>query len=469
MGVLAHLPRPSTSLSSYRLPLRMLTLASLSLAVGSVWGDTQAAMRVLRDECLGCHKPGKAKGGLLLNTAEKLKAGGDSGPAVEPGKPDASLLYQVLLEEGDPHMPPKKQLAVAEVAAVKQWISAGAPWDAAVFDELPTATPVSLAPVPASYQPVLALALAPGDKTLAVAAGPRVHLHDLAQPGRPRLGSLGGLDEAVQSLAWTPDGKVLAAGGFRQIVFWDAATRQQTGRVAEKFVGQITALAITPDGHTLFAADGEAGAAGFIHRIDLDKKAVTATWKAHDDTLYALKLTADGKQLASASADKLAKLWNAADGKLISSYEGHTNHVLAVAFNQTGSQLATAGADREVKVWDVKSREQDVTLGDKKTVFTALTWTPDGKFLVAVTEKGGGAIYSDLKKHDGAQRSDTGKQVKLAAAGAMAYSVAATGDGKTVFAGGDDGQVWVWDGAGKLAGPLLVESQQPQAPATTKP
>ncbi len=441
---------------------RLLTAAFFLLASVSAQAAAEAqvsadpvkvaAMRVLRDECLGCHKPGKAKGGLLLTTREKMILGGDTGTAIVPGKAAESLLHQLVTEDGDPHMPPKKQLTPVQISALQTWIDAGAAWEAAVFDELPVANPVALSPMPAGYQPVLALALSPDEKTLAVAAGSRVHLQDLSKPGRPRIGSFSGHAEAVQSLVWTQDGKTLVTAGFRQIKLWDVPTLACTGQITDGFVGNLTTLALTADQKTLFVADGESGGAGFIHRIDLADKKVVATWKAHDDTVYSLRLAPDGKALASAGADKLAKLWNVADGKLIAIYEGHTSHVLSVAFNKDGTQLATAGADREIKVWDVKSREQDVTLGDKKTAFTALAWTPDGKALVAVTEKGGGSIFSDLKKHDGAQRSDTAKQTKLGLLSTMLYSVAITGDAKTVFAGGDDGKVWLWDREGKPTG-----------------
>lgn len=434
--------------------MRRTTLFLISLTLSSLaQAENKQAMRLLRDECLGCHKPGKAKGGLLLTTREKMILGGDSGTPVLPGKAEESLLYQVLLEDGDPHMPPKKQMKETEIAVLGAWIKAGAIWDASVFDELPKASPVALSPLPLNFQPVLALAISPDEKYLAIAAGSRVHLHDLTQVEKPRVGSLSGHDEPVQSLCWAPDGKSLFTSGFRRIKIWDIPTRQPTGEITTSLVGNITALALTPDQKTLFVADGAIGGAGFIHKINLVDKS-TQTWKAHDDTLYSLLLAPGGKVLASAAADKLAKLWNVEDGKLISIYEGHTSHVLAVAFNHDATQLATAGADREVKVWDVKSREQDVTLGDKKTVFTGLAWTPDGKSLVAITEKGSGSIYSELKKHDGAQRSDTGKQIKLTSTNTMLYSVAVTRDTKTIFAGSDDGKVWLWDQSGKQTGSI---------------
>ncbi|MDZ4289644.1 MAG: c-type cytochrome domain-containing protein, partial [Prosthecobacter sp.] len=310
--------------------------------------EAKPALRVLRDQCLGCHKPGKAKGGLLLTTREKMLKGGDSGAAIVAGKADESLIYQSVMEDGDPHMPPKKQLAASDVAALKAWINAGAAWDASVFDELPKVKPLVLSGLPKGYQPALALALSPDEKRLAVARGNVIAVHDLSKPERPLLGLLSGHTEPVQSLAWTPDGKQIISGGFRQIRLWDATTLKESAMITEQLVGPITALVTTQDGRTLFAADGEVGGAGFIHRIDVTTKKLLATWKAHDDSLYALRLSADGQRLASASADKLARLWNVADGKLVATFEGHTNHVLAIAFNKDASQIATAGADREV-------------------------------------------------------------------------------------------------------------------------
>jgi WD40 repeat protein len=430
--------------------LRIGLLAAMGMALcgSDALADTKAAMRVLRDQCVSCHKPGKAKGGLLLTTHEKMMTGGDNGTPIMPGKGADSLLYQVVLEEGDPHMPPKKQLGETEVAALKAWIDAGAVWDASVFDEAPVAKPVKLAPAPQSYQPVLAVALSPDEKLLAYSRGSSVVLIDMTKPERPITGKLeGGHTEPVQSLAWTPDGKQLITGGYQRIIVWDTLTHQQVRTLNGPLLGSITALAVDKPGDTLFAGDGETGGAGFLRKFNLKDGTLTTTWKAHEDTIYALRLSPSGDRLLSGSADKLAKLWDLATLKLVATYEGHTNHVLAVAFNKDATQIATAGADREVKVWDAKSKEQDVSLGDKKTVYTALAWTPDGKALAVVTEKGNGSVYTELTKHTGEQRSDTGKERKLTTVNENLTSVAITGDAKSVFAGAFNGKVYIWDAA----------------------
>lgn len=415
--------------------------------------DTQAALRVLRDECLGCHKPGKAKGGLLLHAHDKMMKGGDNGAAVVPGKPDESPLYQLALADADPHMPPKKQLEAGALNALKAWIAAGTPWDEAVFNEPPAPKPVKFTAMPETWQPVLALAISPDGKTLAVARANRITLIDLAAADTPVTGRLEGHLEPVQSLAWTPDGRTLISGGYQNIRLWDVAERREVRRLEPSLVGNVTALAATAE--HVFAADGETGGAGFLRHFDLAGGTLLATWKAHDDNVTSLRLSAKGDRLLSGGADKMARLWDTATHQLIAFYEGHTNHVHSVAFNQDASQIATAGADREVKVWDVASREQDVSLGDKKNVYIGVAWTPDGKALAAVTDKGFGSVYTDLKKHDGAQRSETAKERKLESVSAPLTSVLITADAKTVFAGGFDGRIYRWDAtSGKAAGAI---------------
>jgi cytochrome c553 len=86
---------------------------------------------VLVQECYQCHSAQaaadkKLKGGLLLDTGEATRKGGDSGPAVVPGKPSESLLVNALKHE-DFEMPPKGKLPEAVIADFVKWIELGAP------------------------------------------------------------------------------------------------------------------------------------------------------------------------------------------------------------------------------------------------------------------------------------------------------------------------------------------------------
>ncbi len=83
---------------------------------------------LLAGNCYSCHseKAGKKKGGLLLDSFEGIRKGGRSGPLYSAGKPDESLLWQVLTHEHEMRMPPKQKLGAGAIASVRLWIAEGA-------------------------------------------------------------------------------------------------------------------------------------------------------------------------------------------------------------------------------------------------------------------------------------------------------------------------------------------------------
>ena len=116
-------------------------LASIGAAVSlgvTAGADDDPGSRLFRDgvepvlkrECYGCHSAAakEVKGGLRLDSREAARRGGDSGPAVVPGKPAESLILQALRHESGYEMPPEKPKLADSVAAVFQrWIELGAP------------------------------------------------------------------------------------------------------------------------------------------------------------------------------------------------------------------------------------------------------------------------------------------------------------------------------------------------------
>jgi len=106
----------------------------LLLVVCRLWADAktdffESKIRpVLATHCFECHGH-KDKGGLKLDSREAILQGGDSGPAIVPGKPQKSLLMTAV-QHADPdlEMPPKKKLPPEVIADLSQWIRAGAVW-----------------------------------------------------------------------------------------------------------------------------------------------------------------------------------------------------------------------------------------------------------------------------------------------------------------------------------------------------
>ncbi len=107
---------------------------------------------ILVDQCVGCHGPGRAEGGLRLDSYEAVRQGGDDGPVLVEGRPEASEIYRrVTLPPADhERMPPREQppLGVGETELLRWWISLGASADLRVGevrpDQMPSAVRTAL-------------------------------------------------------------------------------------------------------------------------------------------------------------------------------------------------------------------------------------------------------------------------------------------------------------------------------------
>jgi hypothetical protein len=83
---------------------------------------------LLVEKCQKCHGKDKVRGGLRLIGRDQLLQGGDTGPAVVPGKPEESLLIQAIGYRGELKMPPKGKLPEKDIARLKRWVALGALW-----------------------------------------------------------------------------------------------------------------------------------------------------------------------------------------------------------------------------------------------------------------------------------------------------------------------------------------------------
>lgn len=447
---------------------------------------TEPALTVLERSCLRCHTDEKRKGGLLLASREALLEGGDSGPALVPGRSSESLLVEVLFPDADPHMPPKSQLDPVEIQSIEAWIDAGAAWDAELWERLRTArhtAPVDLDALPAAFQPALAVALSPDGRWLAAGRGATIEVFDLSldvpegSETREPSARLDRHRDAVQSLAWSRDGTRLASGGFRRVVVWKASPEGSFVPAHERsagLAGRITALEFAADGGRLVVADSVPAARSQLHWWRPADDDLVTIGSAHDDTIFDIEISPDGRWLASASADQHVHLRRADDGGLAGTLEGHTGFVLALAFSPGSDRLVTGGDDASIRVWNLETRKQVITLdGDPKATgpVTALAWMIDPEAakrrdsesdedkkasintdrIVAIREIGQPVVLTSLNEHEGAESSRGASERTLTTAGSRLGPLALDPRSGALYAGSPDGDVHSWDASGKLA------------------
>jgi hypothetical protein len=138
------------SLTSQRLlpvkhPTCLLTLLYLALtpALPAAVDFNHQIVPLLRKHCGECHTGDKLKGGFSMNDRAAILHGSENGPVVELGKPEQSLLLEVVTtDDKDLRMPPKGGgLSADEAALLKQWIAEGLPWEAGFAFKAPAYEP----------------------------------------------------------------------------------------------------------------------------------------------------------------------------------------------------------------------------------------------------------------------------------------------------------------------------------------
>jgi Planctomycete cytochrome C len=83
---------------------------------------------ILEKRCLGCHNRELKNGGISFPDRDSLLTDHGRGPAIVPGKPEASVLIQTLRHDGDIQMPPGPKLSSREIGILREWIERGAVW-----------------------------------------------------------------------------------------------------------------------------------------------------------------------------------------------------------------------------------------------------------------------------------------------------------------------------------------------------
>ncbi len=92
---------------------------------------------LLVEKCAQCHGEARAKGGLKLTSRTHALQGGDRGPALVAGKPEASLLIQAVRYQDQPRMPPKGKLADRDIDVLVSWVRRRSPWPGTPAPVLP--------------------------------------------------------------------------------------------------------------------------------------------------------------------------------------------------------------------------------------------------------------------------------------------------------------------------------------------
>jgi hypothetical protein len=162
------------------------------------------------------------------------------------------------------------------------------------------------------------------------------------------------------------------------------------------------------------------------------------TLEGHQDWVSSIRYSPDGKTIASGSADKTIKLWDAATGKLLHTLQGHQAEVSSISYSPDGKTIASGSNDKTIKLWDAATDKLLRTLQGHQDWVWSISYSPDGKTIAS------GSADKTIMLWDAA----TGKLLHtLQGHQDVVSSISYSPDGKTIASGSWDKTIklWVWD------------------------
>ena len=190
---------------------------------------------------------------------------------------------------------------------------------------------------------------------------------------------------APSVISFSPDGKVLAAGGHdgrnSSVRLWDVTGGNQLFQFGLPRNGGVQTLAFSPDGKTLVARDGSQ--ITYVLDATTGKQVRQQNGRAQVG-LCADAFSPDGKVLASVNSDQV-QLEEPATGKAIRQITAGQMGVAALAFSPDGKTLATGGVNNLIRLWDAATGDARPALGGHQAAVTAVAASPDGKWAASTS------------------------------------------------------------------------------------
>jgi predicted NACHT family NTPase len=224
-------------------------------------------------------------------------------------------------------------------------------------------------------------------------------------------------------------GADFSSASLRRVNFTEANLADS---VFTRVLETVWSVAFSPDGKLLAIGDSN----GVVQLLEATSNRELLSCKGHSNSIRSVAFSPDGEILASGSSDHTVRLWNIRNGECLNILPGHTSQVLSVAFSLDGEMLASGSSDHTVKLWDIRNGEcLDILQGHTEWV-RLVAFSPDGKILASGSDDKtvrlwdicNGECLNILPEHT-----------------ADVNSVAFSPDGEILASGSSDKTVKLWD------------------------
>ncbi|GAA5509534.1 WD40 repeat domain-containing protein [Novipirellula caenicola] len=427
----------------------VLTIASLQRTTPVDFASEIAP--ILKRNCVACHQKADDEGGLVLESHASLMKGGDSGPAVVAEDAKSSLLLLRATGEEDPLMPPADNdvgaspLTADELGLLQLWITQGAKNSDASHTES-----ISWQAIPESIRTVYASDVSPDGQQFAFARGNRLFVADIDQPTNsvvladPALADLAtgesGIADVdlIQSIAFSPDGRRLATGGFRTVRLWKRThPAVESKEAAWMKVAQI--ISVKPGGSEIALVN----AIGDIEVWDVATNDRRASILGHSDRVVGIAWAGSTNQLVVADEAGHISVFDATNGNKLTELELGVS-LEQLATGSDGIHIAVRTSDGIAQLLRMVAAAENAP-ATIQVVHDSLADISDATAVVLITKPA--LAVSVASETRGVVLVDAAKNqiLRTLDAGAIVDAIDVSADQTRLATGSRDGTVQVWN------------------------
>jgi WD40 repeat protein len=240
-------------------------------------------------------------------------------------------------------------------------------------------------------------------------------------------------DQEYHPVAFRAGGRQVARGRAVPVHVWDLDAGRDV-LILPGHTSSVLSLAYSPDGRRIAA--GFSYSENAVRLWDATTGHLIALMKGHVNAVVGVAFSPDGTRLASCSSDQTVRLWNGTTGQAITTLRGHTGAVLQSVFSRDSKRFISASEDQTLRLWDTSTGELIAVLRGHEGAIGSVATSPDGRTIVSASQDDTIRLWDvELVERNGVLRGH----------GSFVYDVAFRPDGGQVASAAWDGTVRLWD------------------------